>query len=108
MSTEASNFFPHPFKDTDELLRVLADNDGEIADVGLSEDLIVLQAADLGLVTVRDGDGWTMRDTVCLTGTSRLKLGLPPIIVRPPVAATILHAAMAAIGRLFGTREPRT
>ena len=106
MGAGAEQFIPHPFKDMDELMRVLTDNDGEIVNVGLSEDPVVWQASELGLVDIRLGDGWTMRDTVLLTPKSRLKMGLPPLIKKPTIAASILHAAMTAIGKLFGTKHP--
>jgi hypothetical protein len=106
MSADATHFIPHPFQDTDELLRVLAGNEGEIVDIGLSEDPVVWQASELGLVDVRLGDGWTMRDTVRLTPRARLKMGLPPVPRTPPVAAAVLHAALAAFGKLFGAWRP--
>ncbi|TCR95974.1 hypothetical protein [Rhizobium sp. BK418] len=106
MGAGAEEFIPHPFKDTDELLRVLTDNEGEIVSIGLSEDPIVWQASELGLVEVRLGDGWTMRDTVLLTPKSRLKMGLPPLVKKPTIAASFLHAAMTVFGKLFGTKRP--
>lgn len=108
MSTDDAHFIPHPFQDTDHLLRVLVDNDGEIVDVGLSEDPIVWRASELGLVDIALGDGWTMRDTVRLTARSRVKMGLPPIIKKPTMAAIGLRAALVAVGKLFGASRPQT
>jgi len=90
------------FQGIDDLIQKVAANSGELSGIAISEDKVVKEAEALGLIKVREADGWSMHDTVQLTPRSRVKVGLPPIVRRPSVVSTVLHMALAFVAKLFG------
>ncbi|MBB4235466.1 hypothetical protein [Rhizobium esperanzae] len=89
----------------EELLSAVAAKGGELDGLGFADDEIVKQARSQGLVDVDPGDAWTLVDTVRLTPTQRLVMGLPPIVRKPSVLALTLHAVATAFARIFGNRR---
>ncbi len=90
----------------EELLRAVAAKGGKLDGLGFADDEIVKQARSQGLVDVDAGNAWTLVDTVRLTPTQRLVMGLPPIIQKPSVLALTLHAVGTTFAKIFGSRRP--
>ncbi|MBB3656534.1 hypothetical protein FHX15_001762 [Rhizobium sp. BK650] len=90
------------FHSVDDLMQKAAANKGELSGIAISEDKVVKEAEALGLIKVREADGWSMHDTVHLTPRSRLNAGLPPIVRRPSAASVVLHTIAAFAMRVFG------
>jgi hypothetical protein len=90
----------------DELIRDIAADGGKIEGLGLADDETVKLAHAKGLVDIDIGNTWTLADTVSLTATQRLVMGLPPIIKTPSPLAMTLHAVAAFAARLLGKSQP--
>ncbi|PDT05744.1 hypothetical protein CO666_03840 [Rhizobium chutanense] len=89
----------------EELLRAVAAEGGKLDGLGFADDEIVKQARSLGLIDVDPGNAWTLVDTVRLTPTQRMVMGLPPIVQKPSVLTLTLHAVATAFARIFGNRR---
>jgi hypothetical protein len=96
------------FHNIDDLIQKAAANNGELSGIAISEDKVVKEAEVLGLIKVREADGWSMHDTIHLTPRSRLTAGLPPIVRRPSVVSTAAHVALAFVAKLFGMKKPHS